>query len=208
MTFEAVIFDCDGVLVDSEVLAIRGERKALEVFGLSYSPEDYVRRFVGLHDGAFFAALREDFKSQHGAGGRRTDLKRKFSKGGAANAIYCKSLTRRATPCGFANARYAVAVASSSRAHYLKSKLERTSLYELAAPHVYSADLVANGKPAPDIFLYTAERLGVAPSACLVLEDSENGVKAGLRSGHDILGISWRRSLLRRSWRAVESRRR
>jgi beta-phosphoglucomutase-like phosphatase (HAD superfamily) len=82
-----------------------------------------------------------------------------------------------------------IGVASSSRAHFLKSKLERTDLYDLAGPHVYSADLVAHGKPAPDIFLYAAEKLGADPARCLVLEDSENGVKAGIAAKMTVWGF-------------------
>ena len=65
--FDAIIFDCDGVLVDSEVLAIRGERASLAEFGLVYTPEDYVRRFVGMHDRMFFDHLRQDYRAAHGA---------------------------------------------------------------------------------------------------------------------------------------------
>jgi beta-phosphoglucomutase-like phosphatase (HAD superfamily) len=189
MKFQAVIFDCDGVLVDSEVLAIRGERAALETLGLDYSPQDYVQKFVGLHDGAFFAALREDFRAAHGrdapAGfedqvlaGRRRERHLLTPIAGAGAALK----TARAM---FGR----IGVASSSRAHFLQSKLERTALYKLAAPHVYSADLVVHGKPAPDIFLYTAEKLGVDPARCLVLEDSENGVKAGIAAGMCVWGF-------------------
>jgi HAD superfamily hydrolase (TIGR01509 family) len=88
-----------------------------------------------------------------------------------------------------AKARGAVAVASSSRAHFLDSKLKRMGLFDLAAPHIYSADLVEHGKPAPDIFLYTAEKLGVPPRQCLVLEDSVNGVRAGLAAGMQVWGF-------------------
>ncbi|MEK7266175.1 MAG: HAD-IA family hydrolase, partial [Pseudomonadota bacterium] len=83
-----------------------------------------------------------------------------------------------------------IAVASSSRAHFLKGKLERMGLYDLAAPHVYSADLVAHGKPAPDIFIYAAEQIGAFPARCLVLEDSVNGVKAGLAAGMTVWGFT------------------
>jgi beta-phosphoglucomutase-like phosphatase (HAD superfamily) len=70
-----------------------------------------------------------------------------------------------------------------------QSKLERTGLYDIAAPHVYSADLVNHGKPAPDIFLYTAGKIGVAPERCLVIEDSANGVKAALAAGMSVWGF-------------------
>lgn len=189
MAFDAVIFDCDGVLVDSEVLAIRGERAALEGFGLVYSPQDYVRNFVGLHDNAFFAALREDYRALHGRDapdgfeegvldGRRRERHLLTAINGADAAL-------RAARARFGR----IGVASSSRAEFLKSKLERTALYDLAAPHVYSADLVAHGKPAPDIFLYAAERIGADPARCLVLEDSENGVKAGRAAGMTVWGF-------------------
>jgi len=187
--YDAVIFDCDGVLVDSEVLAIRGERAALGEFGLNYTPEEYVKRFVGLHDGLFFDQLRADFLSAHGRAApddfdeRVLDGRRRERDGlkiinGADEAL---SLSRNI----FAN----VAVASSSRAHYLEGKLKRTGLFDLVAPHVYSADLVAHGKPAPDIFLYAAEKIGADPARCLVLEDSVNGIKAALAAGMDVWGF-------------------
>ncbi|NWG92782.1 MAG: HAD family phosphatase [Parvularculaceae bacterium] len=189
MAFEAVIFDCDGVLVDSEALAVRGERKALAELGLPYAAEDYVGRFTGLHDARFFEVLREDYAEAHGASapddfearvlaGRRREMHALTIIDGADLAL------RRAR-----EAIGALAVASSSRAHFLEGKLKRMGLFELAAPHVYSADLVPNGKPAPDIFLYAAERLGVAPARCLVLEDSVNGVKAGVAAGMTVWGF-------------------
>ncbi len=187
--FDAIIFDCDGVLVDSEVLAIRGERAALGGLGLHYTPEDYVRRFVGLHDGLFFDQLRTDYLAAHRRpapedfeelvlAGRRREMAGLTVIDGADRALI------------EAKARGAVAVASSSRAHFLDSKLQRMGLFDLAAPHVYSADLVAHGKPAPDIFLYTAEKLGIPPSRCLVLEDSVNGVRAGLAAGMTVWGFA------------------
>ena len=75
------------------------------------------------------------------------------------------------------------AVASSSEADKLVRKLELTGLHETFAPHVYSSDLVANGKPAPDLFLLTADRIGARPDTCLVIEDSVNGVKAARAPG-------------------------
>lgn len=190
MLFQAVIFDCDGVLVDSEVLAIRGERTALGGLGLDYSPEEYVRRFVGLHDALFFDHLRADYLEAHGRAapedfeelvlaGRRREMHALAVVDGAGEAL---ALARRKFG--------AIAVASSSRAHFLDGKLKRMGLFDLVAPHVYSADLVAHGKPAPDIFLHAAERLGVPAPRCLVLEDSVNGVKAGLAAGMTVWGFT------------------
>lgn len=190
MNFDAIIFDCDGVLVDSEVLAIRGERAALEALGLLYSPQDYVRRFVGLHDAAFFDQLRDDHRARLGReapadfeeqvlGGRRREMHALTAVAGAD-----RSLSAAKARCG------RIAVASSSRAHFLESKLKRMGLYDLASPHVYSADLVPAGKPAPDIFLLAAEKIGADPRRCLVLEDSVNGVRAGLAAGMTVWGFT------------------
>ena len=187
--YEAVIFDCDGVLVDSEVLAIRGERRVLGEMGLHYTPAEYVRRFVGLHDDAFIEAVGVDYRSVLGVtppadlgdqviAGRRDEM-------GALKAIEGAATAMRAVQ----ELEKAIAVASSSRAHFLERKLKKTALWEHAAPHVYSADLVAHGKPAPDIFIFAAEKIGVAPEKCLVIEDSENGVKAGVAAGMTVWGF-------------------
>ena len=186
--FEAIIFDCDGVLVDSEVLAMRGERRALTELGLHYSREEYMRRFIGLHDDAFMDAVRDDFHNRLGAvppdvedrliKARRDEMKSLTAIAGAANALQCASVTGRP-----------IAVASSSRAHFLENKMKKTSLWDHAAPHIYSADLVEHAKPAPDIFLYAAQKIGARPNACVAIEDSENGVRAGVAAGMIVWGF-------------------
>lgn len=187
--FETVIFDCDGVLVDSEVLAIRGERSVLVELGLTYSPAEYVQKFVGLHDGAFFKELRADYYATHQRDAP-TDFEETILAGRGRERHLLQPIENADKALVAARERFGhLGVASSSRAHFLKSKLERTSLYDLAAPHVYSADLVAEGKPSPDIFLYTAEKMGVNPARCLVLEDSANGVRAAIAAGMTAWGF-------------------
>lgn len=187
---KAVIFDCDGVLVDSEVLSMRGERVVLQGMGLDYSPQDYIARFVGMHDTPFLEALRADYRERLGRpapddfeerllDGRRREMVNLTVIDGAGDALTLASRL-------FGQ----IAIASSSRAHFLESKLQRTGLRDLAGPHVYSADLVKHAKPAPDIFLYTADRLGVAPADCLVLEDSRNGVTAAVAAGMEVWGFA------------------
>ncbi len=187
---DAVIFDCDGVLVDSEVLSIRGEREALAEMGLSYDPPTYVARYCGMHDDAFFAALRADYETRLGETAP-DDFEARLLEGRRRRK---RDLTAvpgaRAAAEAVAETVGKVAVASSSRATFLTSKLERTGLYGIFAPHVYSADLVAEGKPAPDVFLYAAERLRAAPGRCLVLEDSVNGVSAGVAAGMTVWGFA------------------
>lgn len=190
MSFDAVIFDCDGVLVDSEVLAIRGERTALAALGLDYSPENYVRRFVGLHDRHFFDHLRADYLAAHGRAAP-DDFEERVLDGRRREMGALAVIEGAGAALSGARERFgALAVASSSRAHFLEGKLRRMGLYDLAAPHVYSADLVPHGKPAPDIFLYAADRLGAVPARCLVLEDSVNGVRAGLAAGMTVWGFT------------------
>ncbi|MEM9233743.1 MAG: HAD-IA family hydrolase, partial [Pseudomonadota bacterium] len=82
-----------------------------------------------------------------------------------------------------------LAVASSSAQIHLDSKIDRYGFAPLFSGHVYSADHVSEGKPAPDIFLYAAEKLGVSSSECLVIEDSAHGVRAGVAAGATVWGF-------------------
>jgi HAD superfamily hydrolase (TIGR01509 family) len=184
--FEAVIFDCDGVLVDSEVLGLEQSASYLCERGFDWSPADLVRLFTGLRDDVFFDRLGEAYFAIHGRTPeaaffdgllevRRSRRDELLPVPGAQAA-----LTAMALP---------IAVASSSRTQFLVSKLKRTGLYRFFDPHIYSADRVADGKPAPDIFLYTAEKIAADPARCLVIEDSENGVLAGCAAGMTVWGF-------------------
>ncbi len=81
------------------------------------------------------------------------------------------------------------AVASSSSDDHLKHVLDLTGLWDLFAPHVYSAHAVPRGKPAPDIYLYAASKLGCDPTRCLAIEDSANGVRAAVAAGMETWGF-------------------
>jgi HAD superfamily hydrolase (TIGR01509 family) len=186
--FGAVIFDCDGVLVDSEVLFHAVELDVLTEFGLVYESRSFKARYMGMSDNAFFAAL--DVEAQEKLGRSiiedfRPRLKARVQERfetelqavpGALDAVSAVRLPR--------------AVASSSSVKALDHKLKRFGLWDSFAPHVYSAEHVTHSKPAPDLFLLVAEKLGVPPSGCLVIEDSVNGVKAGLAAGMTVWGFS------------------
>lgn len=185
--FEALIFDCDGVLVDSEVIAIQCEREMLAQWGLEYEFEAFVQRFVGLHNRDFHIALRADAQA---AG---LTLPDDFGTALHANnwKRYETDLTAISGVLDVVNAFQGLqAVASSSEADKLVRKLEITGLHDTFAPHVYSSDLVANGKPAPDLFLLAADRIGARPETCLVIEDSVNGVKAARAAGMTAWGFT------------------
>jgi len=183
----AVIFDCDGVLVDSEILAHEVEIEVLQAIGLHYDRHDFTQRFMGMSDEAFCAALEEDGKARLGRSiiaeirGPMNDrlqkavAERLVEVSGAARAV--KAVSR------------AKAVASSSTLDRLRIKLGRTGLWQSFAPHIYSAEHVTHAKPAPDLFLHAASELGVAPAECLVIEDSVNGVLAGRAAGMRVWGF-------------------
>jgi beta-phosphoglucomutase-like phosphatase (HAD superfamily) len=178
---KAILFDCDGVLVDSEILAVEVETAMLAEHGLSFDHHDFKARFMGMSDKAFFAALNTHSLEQLGK-----PLPDDFAKR-CGERLYIEVGKRLTEVTG---AREAVlawprtkAVASSSTNERLERKLKKTALYDLFAPHIYSADHVTHAKPAPDLFLYAAGSLGVDPRDCLVIEDSVNGVTAGLAAG-------------------------
>ena len=160
MDFAAIIFDCDGVLVDSEVLGLEASAGYLETHGFSWSPADLVRLFTGYRDDVFAAKLTEKYRSLHGR-----DPAPDFFEGLIETRRSRRHLLQPVPGAvEFAkNLSGVKAVASSSRTEFLVSKMQRTGIYDHFAPHVYSADLVTEGKPAPDIFLHTAEKLSVDP---------------------------------------------
>ena len=185
---EAVLFDCDGVLVDSEILAVEVETEMLAKLGLHYDLQEFKARFMGMSDAAFFAALDVDSRRQLGR-----PLPDDFE-------AKCRArLYREVAAClkeveGAAEAVTALeclkAVASSSTGEKLRIKLERVALWHLFDPHVYGADHVTHAKPAPDLFLYAAKSLDVRPETCLVIEDSVNGVRAALAAGMRVWGFT------------------
>ena len=185
-SFDAIIFDCDGVLVDSEALGLEASADYLRSHGFDWGPQDLVRLFTGFRDDVFAEKLTAEYRLRHGRAPEDS-----FFQGLIDTRRSRRHLLQPIEGAGAAlqTAPLPIAVASSSRTEFLQAKMKRTGLYDLAAPHVYSADLVAHGKPAPDIFLYTAEKLGADPARCLVLEDSENGVRAGVAAGMTVWGF-------------------
>jgi beta-phosphoglucomutase-like phosphatase (HAD superfamily) len=179
--------DCDGVLVDSEILALEVELAILAEQGLRFEREDYVTRFMGLSYQAFHEeidqealarlgrSISETFREDLATRLRQTMIARLTEIPGAGAAVAQTQLLK--------------AVASSSTREGLERKLRQVGLWDQFEPHVYSADHVAQAKPAPDLFLHAARALGVDPAACLVLEDSVNGVIAAKRAGMRVWGF-------------------
>ena len=186
--FDAIIFDSDGVLVDSEIIHIAVERELLAEIGLTYSFEAYVSRFVGLSMPDYFAALEHDHRNKFGRP-FPTNFEDELT-----GRVWPRIETELQAIPGVSDLvsefQGAVAVASSAPLERLMKKLKLTELEHLFAPHIYSAQAVEKGKPAPDLFLYAADRIAVPPNKCLVIEDSENGVRAGCAAGMTVIGFT------------------
>ncbi|MEI9996244.1 MAG: HAD-IA family hydrolase [Rhizomicrobium sp.] len=182
-----MIFDCDGVLVDSEIIAHEVEIAVLAEIGLTYDPHDFIIRFMGRSDTAFFELLEADGRARLGRS-IVAEIR------GPIKARYGKAIAERLAEVPGARAaiqalRLPKAVASSSAAQALETKLRKVGHWAHFAPHVYSAEHVIHSKPAPDLFLLAAHSLGIAPAQCLVIEDTVNGVTAARAAGMRVWGF-------------------
>jgi len=182
----AVIFDCDGTLVDSEPLARTAWERSLAPHGYEIDDTEY-EHLIGLpylRVHGFFAEriprLEAPDAFWEGYAGRLFDL---------IDSELEPFADALETVRGVAARGVAVAVASSSPRARLDRTLARAGLADAFAVSV-AGDEIAHGKPAPDMFLATAERLGVEPGRCAVIEDSAPGVAAGLAAGMTTVGIA------------------
>ena len=180
----AVIFDCDGTLVDSEPLARRAWERSLRPHGYVVGDEEYAG-LVGLPFARVHAYFAERIAGLEDAGA--------FWE--AYSAGLFELIDRELEPfadaletiAGLREAGVAVAVASSSVRERLDRTLRRARLeFDVTV----AGDEIAHGKPAPDMFLAAASRLGLEPACCAVVEDSAPGVEAGLAAGMRTVGIA------------------
>ncbi|HEX7149413.1 MAG TPA: HAD family hydrolase [Actinomycetota bacterium] len=182
--FELVIFDCDGVLVDSERLAVRVEAEYLAELGWPLTEAEIVERFMGrtteFMDGAIEAQLGSrlpaDWKDQ---------FHRRYREAFAADLApvdgVVEVLDRLTVP---------TCVASSGSHDKLRFTLGHTGLYGRFEGRIFSGYEVASGKPAPDLFLHAAARMGADPARCAVVEDTRWGVLAARAAGMRAFGYA------------------
>jgi HAD superfamily hydrolase (TIGR01509 family) len=181
---ELVIFDCDGVLVDSEPIAVRIDVEMLAEVGIPMTEAEVIERFVGRSPEVILAETERRLGRRVPAGWferGEARLRRAFAAELKAVAGIEQALDAIEAP---------VCVASSSGQDNLRFKLELTGLYERFAGHIFSAAEVANGKPAPDLFLHAADRMGADPADCVVVEDSRYGVQAARAAGMHVFGYA------------------
>jgi HAD superfamily hydrolase (TIGR01509 family) len=178
-----VIFDCNGVLVDSEPIAASVVAQEFSRAGFMMTPELVSRYFTGRRPSDMFAAVET-------ATGRR--LPSNF-----ASVVAAATLRRfRAELCPTAHVAYALqwlrgakCVASSSTLDRVRVSLETTDLIRFFEPNLFSASEVQYGKPAPDLFLHVAKTMRVSPAECIVVEDSPTGVTAAAAAGMMPIGF-------------------
>ncbi len=169
---QLIIFDCDGVLVDSEPLSIQVLLETMASLGLPLTATECYQMFLGRSFASLKRTLRDRFRreltDQHIEAMRQrlSELYREHLQPIDGIALALEQLT--VPSC----------VASSSFPERISLSLDLTGLSWYFGDHVFSATMVQHGKPAPDLFLYAADRMGVAPQHCVVIEDSPAGIEA------------------------------
>jgi HAD superfamily hydrolase (TIGR01509 family) len=181
--YELIIFDCDGVLVDSEPIVNRAHADVMTACGCPIGETELLERFCGMADSGMIRALEAEWKKA---------LPANYPKRVAARIAldYRRSLRPIA---GIAELIDGIGVrtcvASSSCAEQLRLALDVTGLLDRFGSRLYSAGMVPLGKPAPDLLLYAAARLGAAPERTIVIEDSLAGVEAAVAARMTVIGF-------------------
>jgi HAD superfamily hydrolase (TIGR01509 family) len=182
--YDLIIFDCDGVLVDSELLASEVLSEELARHGIDVGARECRERFTGsslqrVKELVFQSCaieLPDDFESLVRAKDRTVFEERLRPVSGIEEV-----LERITLP---------VCVASSGSLEKITHSLKLTGLYDHFAPHLFSTEMVKRGKPSPDLFLYAAQHMGIKPERCLVIEDSPVGIKAAKAAKMKVFGFA------------------
>jgi HAD superfamily hydrolase (TIGR01509 family) len=181
---DLVIFDCDGVLVDTERLAIRLEVELLAELGWEITEAEIVERFVGISDGAMQRAIVEH-TGRPLPDGWEESVRPRYRSAYAAELVPVPGVVDvldRLDAEGIPTC-----VASSGTHELMAFTLGLTGLADRFSDRIFSATEVERGKPAPDLFLHSASNMGVEPSRCTVIEDSRPGVDGAVAAGMRVL---------------------
>jgi HAD superfamily hydrolase (TIGR01509 family) len=186
-SYDLVIFDCDGVLVDSERLTVHEEARMLTELGWPVTADEVVGLFMGLSL-ATELEMVADRLGPAAAERFEHDLVPRLT------AIFDAELTPvdgiPALLDALAQKGVPTCVASSGLPDGIRRKLDRTGLRDYFGDRISSASEVEHGKPAPDLFLMAARRMGVPPARAAVVEDSVPGVEAGVAAGMAVYGFA------------------
>jgi HAD superfamily hydrolase (TIGR01509 family) len=187
MIFDAIIFDFDGVLLESEFEGNRMLAELLSDLGHRTSVEEAISHYVGLSGPQFIAAIERRI------GGplppefhdRRKEQSVTALREGVRSVVGAVDFVRSLPP------ELPKAIASSSSSRWLRGHLDHLGLSDAFGEHVYSGrEHVSRGKPAPDLYLHAAGRLGAGIERTVILEDSEVGVTGALASGATVIGFA------------------
>jgi len=180
---ELVIFDCDGVLVDSEVISCRAHAETLTRHGYPITSEQVLTRFLGVSDREARQAIETELGHK---------LPDDFEQQVKTATLRCYADDLRLIPnidTAIAGIDLPKCVASSGTPEKIRHGLTCAGLYDLLAPHIFSASQVKRGKPAPDLFLFAAGQMRASPERCVVIEDSIPGITGALAAGMTVLGF-------------------
>lgn len=179
---ELVIFDCDGVLVDSERICVKVDMLIMNDLGISFTEAEIVEKFVGSSTEVYTAAVEERL-------GRRLEQGWQQRYEHLYDRAFAEELTAvDGIVDALAELTAAVCVASNGHHDGIRRSLKITELSGHFEGRVFSAADVARGKPAPDLFLHAARSMGVEPQRCAVVEDSAYGVQAARAAGMRAFG--------------------
>jgi len=180
---DLIIFDCDGVLVDSEVISCRAHADVLTRHGYSITSEQVFARFLGRSTRQANLEIETEL-------GRKlpeayhSDLQDELFRSFEADLEAIRGIHDVLDVV-----TQAVCVASSGSHQRMRVSLGSTGLYERLTPNIFSASQVTNGKPAPDLFLFAANEMGVPPQRCVVIEDSLAGITGARAAGMTVFGF-------------------
>lgn len=181
MNWDLIIFDCDGVLVDSEPIADRVFPEVLAAEGVYISQKEIKKYFTGYSLKSCLETIEKHFGTPPPKGIKRKYYSRLFNE--------FKKTLKPITGIKevLDSVPYPICVASSGEHEKMQISLSIVGLLSKFKDRIFSATEVVNGKPAPDLFLYAAEKCNADPKRCAVIEDSIPGVKAGIAAGMTVL---------------------
>ncbi|HYW56233.1 MAG TPA: HAD family phosphatase [Polaromonas sp.] len=188
MRFEAVLFDCDGVLVDSEPITNGVLRDMLEEAGWKLSPAECMRLFVGK------AVIDQTVLIEANTGKPLTsewldEFRERRNQGLVAGLVAIDGAVEAVAKIHkLSNGR--IACASGADRFKVEMQLEKCGLMPYFKGHIFSGHEMPRSKPAPDVYLAAAAALGVDPKRCAVIEDTVTGVMAGIAAGATVFGYS------------------
>ena len=185
---KAVIFDMDGVLIDSEPAYLEMNRKMFADFGIEMDDDDY-KALVGLPSVPMWAMLKKKYDLKNDISDFLIIEKKRMLEILDSDIISApiEGTTELLQTLIENNVKLSVASSSAKEnIDFILSKLNLNRFFEF----VISGEEVSNGKPAPDIFLKVSERLNISPVNCYVIEDSTNGIRAAKAAGMHCIGFS------------------